>query len=139
MSLTRETSAWLGGAFVVVAFALGACHRAPPTPDPSTTEDCRAARAREADTRIHIDGPYMSTPHVGDSLIYVVNDREVWRGVYDPCHPSPGKSAAIDHVIPGTDSVVSLYYQRGPDVAARYHIGGKGPAAYIIHTAPPPE
>lgn len=122
-----------------VAVCLGACHRVPPSPDPRAFADCRAARAREAGTRIHIDGPYMGIPHLGDSLIFIVNDREVWRGVYDPCHPTPSRRAAVDHAIPATDSVVSLYYQRGLSVAEKYHIGGQGPAAYIIHTAPPPE
>lgn len=130
-----RTRAALFGAVLSVA----ACHRVAPTPDASASQDCRAAQAREADTRIHIDGPYMGIPHLGDSLIYIVNDREVWRGVYNPCHPTPGRSAALDHVIPATDSVVSLYYMHGPDVAARYHIGGKAPSAYVIRTAPPPE
>lgn len=129
----------VGSMLAVATLGVGACHRARPIPDPRAFDDCRAARAREADTRIHIDGPYMGIPHIGDSLIYVVNDREVWRGVYDPCHPSPGKTAAIDQVIPGTDSVVSLQYLRGASVTAKYHIGGRGPSAYIIRTAPPPE
>lgn len=118
---------------------IDACHRAAPSPDPRLSENCHIAQARAADTRIHIDGPGMNTPNLGDSLVLVVNDHEVWRGVYDPCHPSPGRSAALDHVIPATDSVISLYYLHGPDVAAKYHIGGQGPSAYIIRTSPPPE
>lgn len=81
----------------------------------------------------------MDTPRLCDSLIIIVNDHEAWRGVYDPCHASPGRRAALDHVIPGTDSVVSVEFRTGPFVALTYHIGGKGPAAYIIRTVPPPE
>ena len=130
---------WLTGAVLAVSIAVDACHRAPPNPDPRTSADCLRAQAREDDTRIHIDGRYMALPRLGDSVIYIVNDREVWRGAYDPCHPSPERRAALDHVIPATDSVVSLCVEHGPEAAARYHVGGTRMMAYIIRTAPPPE
>jgi len=81
----------------------------------------------------------MNVPRRGDSLVIVVNDREAWRGVYDPCRPFQGRSAALEHAIPATDSVISVMFLHGPDVSAKYHIGGMGPAAYVIRTAPPPE
>jgi len=82
----------------------------------------------------------MNMPHLGDTLVIIVNDREAWRGKYDPCHPSPGRyAAALDHVIPATDSVVSLFVEHGPEAAARYHVGGTRVTAYVIRTAPPPE
>jgi len=124
---------------LVASMIVGACHRAPPRPEAQTAAACLAEQERESDTRIHIDGPYMSTPRLGDSVIYIVNDREVWRGVYDPCHPSPGRHAALDHSIPATDSVVSLFVEHGREAAARYHIGGSRVTAYVIRTAPPPE
>ena len=129
----------LMGALLVASIAVDACHRAPPNPDSRASADCLRAQAREGDTRIHIDGRYMGMPRQGDSVIYVVNDREVWRGVYDPCHPSPERRAALDHVIPATDSVVSLFVEHGVEAASRYHVGGTHVVVYIIRTAPPPE
>lgn len=89
---------------------------------------------------IHIDGARMNAPHLGDTLVLVVNDREAWRGLYDPCHPSAGRySAALEHVIPATDSVISFEIEHGPEAAARYHVGWNRVTVYVIRTAPPPE
>lgn len=128
----------MGSALLFASLSVDACHRAPPGAIPQTGAPCRATQQHD-DGRIHIDGPGMNTPDIGDSLVIVVNDHEAWRGVYDPCHPSPGRDAALDHVIPATDSVISLEFVHGPDVGARFHIGGKRAAAYVIRTAPPPE
>lgn len=130
----------LASTLVVASIIVDACHHTPGPPYAATPEECRAARADERSGVIHIDGPRMNMPRLGDSLVLIVNDREAWRGVYDPCHPTAGHyAAALDHLIPATDSVVSFVIEHGPDVTATYHIGGRRPVAFVIRTAGPPE
>lgn len=127
-------------ALIVASMSLAACHRAPAPPYEATPAECRAAREYENGRVVHIDGPRMNMPQSGDTLVIIVNDREAWRGTYDPCHPAPGHyAAALDHVIPATDSVVSFVIEHGAAAAARYHVGGTRVTAYVFRTAPPPE
>lgn len=123
---------------VLASLALVACHRAAPSADPHGVAACRAAQWHD-DGRIHIDGPGSFTFLDGDSLVLIVNDREWWRGVYDPCDTPRSFVTALRRAIPPTDSVLSAEALIGRAAVDRYRVGGKHPDALVIRTAPPPE
>lgn len=122
---------------VILVAVVSACRpvaRAAPAPDPARSPECLAELAREHETGIH----ETNMPHRGDSLVFVVNGREAWRGVYDPCvradlHP-PKVDAAVQ--VTAADSVALLEVLRGPDVAERFHVGGAHVTVIVIGTVP---
>lgn len=123
--------------------AMAACHRTPVTSlDPAHSRACADELARERDTSLHIDGPYMSMPQRGDSVVIIVNDHEEWRGVYDPCvRPFPLSRVAVTQ--PGragavTDTTTSLDIVRGAEAAARFRIATARAVAYVVHTTSHP-
>lgn len=136
MSREPRPRSRLASTVVVATLAAVACNHARPevvVEPPSTHSSPRRG------TPVRIDGPGKSPMRPGDSVVIILNDREAWRGVYDP-HPRHGElQAALDHLIPGTDSIVSSDVWTGRDVAAKYHVGGTRPSAIMIRTVPPPE
>jgi len=117
---------------VVLTLGANACHR------PSSM-DQRASTAPVRGTTVRIDGPGSFSLHQGDSVVVIVNDREAWRGSYDSTGRFSDLQAVLNHLVPGTDSVLSTDVWIGRDVAARYRVGGKHPGVILIRTAPPPE
>lgn len=133
--------AHLVGGFFTVLLGIGACHRVGATTDPRPSAECRAAQRNEQrydDGRIRIDGSGSFSLHRGDSLVVLVNDREWWRGVYDPCRRVDGLENALRRAVPATDSVLSTQFLVGRDLGAAYHVGGRA-GVLLLRTAPPPE
>jgi hypothetical protein len=84
---------------------------------------------------IRIDGWF--GPTVNDSLVFVVNGREHWRGLYVLCTDERAVAAgSTTWRLAATDSIRSLYVIRGDTVRRAFHIGGINPSAMIIETAP---
>ena len=75
-----------------------------------------------------------------DSVVIVVNDREEWRGVYDPCaHDFPlrrGTPNGTERAAAATDTVTSLEIVHGRDAATRFGIGTAHAVAYVIRATP---
>lgn len=137
----RRSIATLAPAALV--YSLAACHHGRHTTlasDPAHSPACIDEIARERDTAIHIDGPYMNLPQRGDSVVIVVNDREEWRGVYDPCaHDFPlrrGTPNGTERAAAATDAVTSLEIVHGRDAATRFGIGTAHAVAYVIRATP---
>lgn len=90
--------------------------------------------AREHETLIHDT----NMPRRGDSLVFILNGREAWRGMYDPCVPADRHPPKFDTAVQVTaaDSVASLEVLQGRSVAERFHVGGAHVTVIVIGTVP---